>query len=68
MLRTRKILPTMIDETDIDNGGRPEAARNEGNELEHSRLLGIPLGRMRKTMVLVPSSCGIIYKRNMVSK
>ena len=29
VLRTRKILPTMMDETDIDDGGRPEAVVNE---------------------------------------
>ena len=68
MLRTRKILPTMIDETDIDDGGRPEAAVNEGNELKHSRLLLGPLGEMGDTMVLVLSSPGTIYKRNLVSK
>ena len=62
MLGTRKILPTMMDETDIDDGGRPEAAVNEGNELKHSRLLGSPLRRMRKTMVLVPFSRDTIYK------
>ena len=68
MLRTRKILPTMMDETDIDDGGRSGAAVNEGNELKHSCLLVSPLGRMRKTMVLVLSSHGMIYKQNLVSK
>ena len=58
----------MMDETDIDDGGQPEAAVNEGNELKHFRLLISPLGRMRKTMVLVPSSRGMIYKQNLVSK
>ena len=52
----------MIDETDIDDGERQTAARNEGHELKHSRLLGSPLGEMRDTMVLVPSSRGTIYK------
>ena len=45
----------------IDDGGRPEAAVNKGDELKHSCLLGSPLGGMRDTMVLVPSSRGIIY-------
>ena len=63
MLRTRKILPTMMDETDIDDGGRSEAAVDEGHELKHSRLLGSPLGRMRKTMVLVSSSRGKFFGR-----
>ena len=58
----------MIDETDIDDGGRSEAAVNEGNESKDSRLLDRPLGGMRKTMVLVPSSRGTIYKQNLVSK
>ena len=53
----------MMDETDIDDGGRPEAARNEGDELKHSRLLVRPLGGMRDTMVLVLSSRGMIYKQ-----
>ena len=57
-----------MDETDIDDGGRPEAVVNEGNELKHSCLLGSPLEQMRDTMVLVPSSRGIIYKQNLVSK
>ena len=35
VLRTRKILPTRMDETDIDDGGRPEAAVNGGNESIH---------------------------------
>ena len=43
----------MMDETDIDNGGRPEAVVNEGNELKHSHLLDLPLGGMGDTMVLV---------------
>ena len=29
----------MMDETDTDDGARPEAAVNEGNELKHSHLL-----------------------------
>ena len=53
VLRTRKILPTMINETHIDDGGRPEAAVNEGNELKHSCLLIRPLECMRDTMALV---------------
>ena len=68
MLRTRKILPTMIDETDIDDGGRPEGAVNDENELKHSRLLDDPLGRMRDTMALVPTSHGIIYNNCALSK
>ena len=62
MLIARKILPTMMDETDIDDGGRSEAAVNEGNEFIHSRLLDRPLRGMRDTMVLVPYSRGTIYK------
>ena len=54
----------MIDETDIDDGGRPDAVVDEGNELEHSRLSVRPLQRMRNTMVLVSSSLGEIYKDN----
>ena len=68
VLRTRKILLTMMDETDIDDGGQPEAAVNEGNELKHSCLLVCPIGGIRDTMALVPSSRGIIYKRKVVSK
>ena len=52
----------MMDETDVDDGGQPEAPVNEGNELKHSRLLDRPLQRMRDTMVLVSSSRGMIYK------
>ena len=58
----------MMNETGIDNGGQPEVAVNEENELKHSRLLDRPLERMRKTMALVSSSRGIIYNRNLVSK
>ena len=58
----------MMDETDIDDGGQPEAAVNEGNELERSCLLDRSLGRMRNTTALVPSSRSIINKRNLVSK
>ena len=46
----------------IDNGGRPEAVVDEGDELKHSCLLVRPLEGMGDTMVLVPSSRGIIYK------
>ena len=46
----------------IDDGRRPEAAVNEGNELKHSRLFVHPLGGIRDTMALVPSSHGTIYK------
>ena len=68
VLRTRKILPTMMNETDIDNGGRPEAVVNEGDELKHSRLLDRPLKGMRDTMVVVPSSHGTIYKSCVLRK
>ena len=68
VLRTRKILLTMMDETDIDDGGQPEAAVNEGNELKHSRLLVHPLQRMRDTMALVPSSRVTVYKSCLLSK
>ena len=44
----------------IDDGGRPEATVNEGNEFIHSRLLVRPLGRLGKTMVLISSSHGFI--------
>ena len=58
----------MIDETDIDDGGRPEAAVNEERELKHSHLLCCTLERTRDMMGLVSSSHGIIYIRNLVSK
>ena len=58
----------MIDENHIDDGERQMAAVNEGNELKHSQLSASSLGRMRKTMVLVLSSRGTIYKQNLVSK
>ena len=45
-----------------DDGGIPEAAVNEGNALEHPRLLVHPLRGMEDTMVLVLSACGTIYK------
>ena len=51
-----------------DNGGRPEAAVNEERELKHSRLPLCTNLKMGDTMVLVPSSRGIIYKRKVVSK
>ena len=47
----------------IDNGGRPEAAVNEGNELKHYRLLVCLLGGMGDTIVLVSSSRDKFYKR-----
>ena len=52
----------------IDDDERTAAAVNEGNEFIHSRLLGSPLGRMRDTMVLVPSLRGTIYKSRALSK
>ena len=52
----------MMNETGIDNGGRPEAVVNEGDELKHSHLRVRPLGGVGDTMVLVSSSCGTIYK------
>ena len=58
----------MMNETGIDNGGQPEVAVNEENELKHSRLLDRPLERMRKTMVLVSSSRSTIYRSKVVSK
>ena len=57
-----------MDETDIDDGEWQAAAVNEGAELKHSRLLHRTLERMEDTMVLVPSSRGMIYKQNLVSK
>ena len=46
----------------IDDGGQPEAAVNEASELQHSRLLVRPFGRIRDTMALVLSSRDTIYK------
>ena len=68
MLRTRKILPTMIDETDIDDGGRPEAAVNEASERKESILLQYTILNMGDTMALVPSSRGTIYKSYLLQK
>ena len=62
MLRTRKVMPTMMDETDIEDGGRPEAAVNEGNQLKHSRMLRCTILNMGDTLVLVLSLRGTIYK------
>ena len=58
----------MMDETDIDDGRKSEAAVNKGDELKHSCLLGSPLRGMRDTMVLVSTSRDKFYKRNLVSK
>ena len=58
----------MMDETDIDDGEWQAAAVNEGAELKHSRLLHRTLERMEDTMVLVPSSCGTIYRSKVVTK
>ena len=58
----------MMDETDIDDGGRPEAELNEGNELKHSRWSFCPLKGIGDTMVLIPSSHGKIYRRKVVTK
>ena len=63
MLRTRKILLTMMDETDIDDDGRPEAAVNEVIEFIHFQLFHHTLKRIRDTMALVLVSCGKFYKR-----
>ena len=52
----------------IDDGGPSEAAVDEGNEFIDYRLLGSRLERIRDTMVLVPSSRGIIYRSKVVSK
>ena len=52
-----------MDETDIDNGAWQNGGSERSNERKHSRLLVRPLGRMRKTMVLVSSSRGMIYKQ-----
>ena len=57
-----------MDETDIDDGEWQAAAVNEGAELKHSRLLHRTLERMEDTMVLVPSSCGTIYRSKVVTK
>ena len=63
MLRTRKFETTMMDETNIDNGGQPEAAVNEGNELKHSQLFRLRLEKMRDTMVVVSSAYGKFFGR-----
>ena len=63
VLRTRKILRRRRwMKNHIDDGGRPEAAVNKGNELKHSHLSGRTLLKMGDTMVSVSSSCGIFYK------
>ena len=58
----------MMDETDVDDGGRPEAAVNGVNELKHSRLLRCTILNMGDTMVLVLSSHDTIYKSCELSK
>ena len=63
VLRTRKILPTMIDETDIDDGERPTATRNGEIEFMLSQLFVHTRLRMRDTMVLVSSSRGKFFGR-----
>ena len=63
VLRTRKILPTMIDETDIDDGERPTATRNGEIEFMLSQLFVGTLLRMRDTMVLVSSAHSKFFGR-----
>ena len=52
----------------IDDGGRPEAVVDEGDEFKHSCLIDRPLGGMGDTMVLVSSSHGTIYGIKLVTK
>ena len=57
----------MMDETDIDDGERQTAARNEENEFIHSRLLRSLILNMGDIMALVSSLHGTIYNRKVVS-
>ena len=47
----------------IDDGERPEAVVDEGDEFKHSCLIDRPLGGMGDTIVLVSSSRDKFYKR-----
>ena len=47
----------------IDDGGRPEAAVNEENELKDSQLHHRTIELMGDTMALIPSSHGKLFVR-----